>query len=353
MKCLSCGAELNTNLVQAGKRRISYDMCPECGSLWLDAGELDQLAFQVEGSIEFCSQEEAEDVVGPKRNCPRCREVTLDKVRFLGCSDIVLDRCGNCGGFWLEGGELELINRELASIMPVKSKGFSEFIGNVHLPHWRKRVRREGSGADLEAGVPPLRDAELRSEMTSVCPACGNPLNLYAVYGIEIEGCPACKGIWLDTDELRKLKDRSERGSWLSLRWLDDEVDAIERSKAMPSGRLCPRCEDQKLVSTAFGGSHIIVDWCPACRGVWLDGGEFHQILSHLRKKLEHMSPAEVRDQVYEEIKEIWKGPEDKISEILDARAAIAALINITVFQHPRLCELLMRFSDAARSVGL
>ena len=32
-------------------------MCEHCGSLWLDAGELDKMAFQVEGSIEYCEEE--------------------------------------------------------------------------------------------------------------------------------------------------------------------------------------------------------------------------------------------------------------------------------------------------------
>jgi Zn-finger nucleic acid-binding protein len=40
------------------KAELSYDSCGTCGSLWLDAGELDKMAFQVEGSIEYSSEEE-------------------------------------------------------------------------------------------------------------------------------------------------------------------------------------------------------------------------------------------------------------------------------------------------------
>ena len=53
-----------------------------------------------------------------------------------------------------------------------------------------------------------------------------------------------------------------------------------------------------------------------------------------------------MKKKVFEEIKEIWTGPESKISEILDAKAAISALINITIFEHPSLCQRLMLLSE-------
>ena len=54
-----------------------------------------------------------------------------------------------------------------------------------------------------------------------------------------------------------------------------------------------------------------------------------------------------MKGKVFEEIKEIWDGPESKISEVLDAKAAISALINITIFEHPALYKLLTNFSKA------
>ena len=60
-----------------------------------------------------------------------------------------------------------------------------------------------------------------------------------------------------------------------------------------------------------------------------------------------------MKKKVYEEIKEIWDGPQDNISEILDAKAAISALINIMIFEHPKLCKLLIRFGNMARAIGL
>jgi hypothetical protein len=60
-----------------------------------------------------------------------------------------------------------------------------------------------------------------------------------------------------------------------------------------------------------------------------------------------------MKREVYEEIKEIWDGPEHIVSEIFDAKAAVSALVCITIFDHPTLCKLLLEFSRVARSLGV
>jgi hypothetical protein len=42
------------------RAKSSHDISEKSGSLWLDRGELDKMAFQVAGSIEFCSEQEAD-----------------------------------------------------------------------------------------------------------------------------------------------------------------------------------------------------------------------------------------------------------------------------------------------------
>ncbi len=353
MKCLNCDAEMMNHLVQTKNDQIAYDLCEACGSLWLDAGELDKLAFQVDGSIEFSSKEPAENTLESKKKCPRCDNMVLDKVHFIGYTDIVLDRCGNCQGFWLDGGELDLINSTLEKIMPVSGKGFSEFVNKVHLPYWYKRIRRKSSETDFHVKVSPLMEAAFQSKTSKTCPVCQVELNQYSIYGIQIEGCPDCKGIFLDKDELRKLKDKVDTGSWTSLRWMDDEVEALNNMVAMPSKRICPSCTDSAMVSANFANSGVILDWCPSCAGIWLDRNEYQQIIQFLRDKLDHYSSDEMKEKTYEEIKEIWNGPHDMMSEILDAKAAIAALVNISIFEHPKLCNSLLSFTRAVRAAGL
>ena len=77
MRCLNCTAEMVNYDVTTGKAELSYDVCEKCGSFWLDAGELDKMAFQVSGSIEFCSEEEDKSAGKGVRKCPRCEDFDL------------------------------------------------------------------------------------------------------------------------------------------------------------------------------------------------------------------------------------------------------------------------------------
>src|SRR5690348_13450473 len=195
MNCLNCGMEMMNNQVVTKKAHVSYDMCEKCGSLWLDAGELDKMAFKVQGSIEYCERDEEAEAEKQVKKCPRCDDSTLEKIRFLGCDDINVHFCENCGGFWLDGGELNLIDKELAKIMPVSGKGFSEFVNNVHVPYWYKRVKRPSSETDFVVEVPPIAGAKKEKETADHCPNCGTALDVYSIFGMKFEGCPKCKGL--------------------------------------------------------------------------------------------------------------------------------------------------------------
>jgi Zn-finger nucleic acid-binding protein len=351
MDCLSCGAEMINNLVLWKEKEIAYDLCPECGSLWLDAGELDKLAYQVEGSIEFSSQEPAEDASGEARGCPRCDGVELEKVSFIGSDDIVLDRCDNCGGFWLDAGELDLINRELEDIMPVQGHGFSDFVNNVHVPFVAKRIWARSDETDFSVPVPPVHGAECEGPVDLVCPACDGQLERWTVLHTAFEACPDCRGIWLDKDELKDLRDRVAEGPWTDLRWMNDEIEAIEEPTAMLSDRRCPRCDDSRLVSTSFGKSPIIIEWCSNCHGVWLDGDEFRQVADLLKEKLSALSADELKERIRQEISDVWDG-KGGMRDLAEASSALFALINMTLFDHPKLVALLSAFSRSAGSFG-
>jgi hypothetical protein len=39
----------------------------------------------------------------------------------------------------------------------------------------------------------------------------------------------------------------------------------------------CPQCKDQTLVMADRQG--VEIDYCPACRGIWLDRGELDKLL--------------------------------------------------------------------------
>jgi Zn-finger nucleic acid-binding protein len=338
MICLNCGAEMTSNEVVTKKDSITYDMCEKCGSLWLDAGQLDKMAFRVQGSIEYCEEEKDDEPEKQIKKCPRCDDFNLAKVRFLESEDIFLHHCKNCGGFWLDGGELNLIDKELKRIMPVSGKGFSDFVNNVHVPYWYKRVKKRSEKTDFQVEVMPIKGAKLDKNTADECPACKNKLNQYTIFGMNFEGCPKCKGIWLIKDELRRLKNKVEDGS---LRWLNAEIENIDNTHVVATKRPCVNCKNVKMVSVIFGKSSILIDWCPKCHGMWLDRGEFEAITNYLRHELLGMHPKEIEKQAAADVRRVWSGgPETRFEELLDARAAVSALINATIFEHPALFNL-------------
>lgn len=79
--------------------------------------------------------------------------------------------------------------------------------------------------------------------------------------------------------------------------------------------------------------------------------------MSYLIAKLDSKASADMRVEAYEEMREIWEVRKENtseiMSEILDAMAAISALISITIFEQPALSRLLLGFSKVARSIGL
>ena len=359
MKCLKCNKNMVTHLVNRKDDFLTFDICESCGSLWLDKGELDKMAFQVQGSIEYSSERFVKDTDEETRYCLRCDNEELRKVYFIGYSDIILDHCENCGGFWLDGDELERINKELEEIMPVAGKGFSDFVQHIHQPIMEKKMSKYEDQIievdEVKFEAPPVKGS-LKVEKTDMdCPVCKPEvkMNLYELHSVKYEGCPKCKGMFLDKGELRKLKDESEQKSWMRLDWIDDELEEIENSLRIDTNRFCPKCKEVKMVGGYYGKSNVQIEWCPGCKGVWLDRKEFRDITDYLKEKLSGMTSKEMKDKLLKEIKEVWNGPEPTLEELKDARSALSAFISISVFEHPTLYKVLKGFSDTAHNMGL
>jgi Zn-finger nucleic acid-binding protein len=349
MRCLNCQAEMVNYDVTMKNAELSYNVCENCGSLWLDAGELDKMAFQVAGSIEFCSDKE-DKTPETKKKCPRCDDCELDRVKFLGETDVILHHCRNCGGFWLDGGELNLIDRELARIMPVSGHGFSDFVNNTHLPFWYKRVRRPSSETDVEFNVAPIPGAKKEDATNKKCPADGAALDLYRLGHLKFEGCPKCHGLWLDKDELRKLKNKVNDGQ---LHWLNREVDHIEKASVITSSRPCPNCPASKLRSVIFGRSSVVIDWCPKCQGVWLDRDEFDSITACLRHEATRATPSELAREFRQDLKNALTGagPESRATDLEDAAVTLEAWANAIVYENPLLFRLMTGAAGAGRGL--
>lgn len=76
----------------------------------------------------------------------------------------------------------------------------------------------------------------------------------------------------------------------------------------------CPVCKDKDLVMSERGG--IEIDYCPECRGVWLDRGELDKIIE---RSVDNVPQAQSRQ--YEEPKrEYYEKPKYEEKQYNDKR---------------------------------
>src|SRR5437762_2330689 len=82
--------------------------------------------------------------------------------------------------------------------------------------------------------------------MARNCPNCSAEMRIEEVYGVKLDVCPECAGIWLDSGELRTLLAQDP----LVLSKLEDLVELedltqikIEQQPGGPSLRHCPECD--------------------------------------------------------------------------------------------------------------
>jgi uncharacterized protein len=107
------------------------------------------------------------------------------------------------------------------------------------------------------------------------CPACQHPLRRFKAGTVTLDGCDGgCGGIWFDHRELAKVNREYPNP--------DAQVAELSRNPAVRTHdddiRKCSKCGvtlEKKLYSL---GSGVIMDVCPKCNGIWLDGGELEKI---------------------------------------------------------------------------
>jgi Zn-finger nucleic acid-binding protein len=109
--------------------------------MWLNKGELDKIAFQTPGSVEIASIEllrnEMKSTAHPYKpfppKCLHCPDHLMIKMHFMGESRILLDYCQQCGGIWVDGGELTKINQYIRWFDPkAKPSKFGRFLHHAH-----------------------------------------------------------------------------------------------------------------------------------------------------------------------------------------------------------------------------
>lgn len=95
---------------------ITVDTCRSCGGEWLDPDELKAVTArretvftpeeiaQVEGVDQVTVV--AQDELAEELSCPRCG-ARLRAFNYAYTSGVIIDKCPDCGGIWLDKDELE------------------------------------------------------------------------------------------------------------------------------------------------------------------------------------------------------------------------------------------------------
>jgi len=112
LTCPSCGSEMQTK----HESDLSFDVCKSCDGIFLDKGELNDLAIGMAGDIEYCSiQNQIDPKVDskPNRTCPKCDNQAMRKINLLRLSDVIFDFCPKCEGIFLDKNEIKQMNSEL------------------------------------------------------------------------------------------------------------------------------------------------------------------------------------------------------------------------------------------------
>ncbi|MCK4753113.1 MAG: rhomboid family intramembrane serine protease [Planctomycetes bacterium] len=112
MKCPFCSKQLK----QVKSKSAVVDVCPDCGGIWFDSGELADFANALSQSEKITARgrKSLEQKKGKSlfkinekvRVCPKCN-TELSKFNYASDSNIILDKCTGCGGIWADGGEVQ------------------------------------------------------------------------------------------------------------------------------------------------------------------------------------------------------------------------------------------------------
>ena len=170
------------------------------------------------------------------------------------------------------------------------------------------------------------------------CPQCNLKLEQALLAGVEVDYCPSCYGLWFDEDELQWAKDEKDR----DLRWLDIDLWKDPVKFHVSRGRkLCPD-DRMPLYEVRYADSDVKVDVCNVCHGIWLDRGEFLEVIEYLKEKGYEEVMKNYSKNLVRELWEVFSGPEMLKDEILDFLTILKLLRYKFAVQHPVLSELML-----------
>ena len=110
------------------------------------------------------------------------------------------------------------------------------------------------------------------------CPVCRKVMIIVEHHRIELDYCPKCGGVWFDASELELFL---QAANLPEADFSPGFLLRLPEVKETTGGRKCPVCR-RRMREVAIGEPPIVLDVCKRGQGLWFDGGEVHQLLTHL-----------------------------------------------------------------------
>lgn len=184
------------------------------------------------------------------------------------------------------------------------------------------------------------------------CPNDNEELEKVLFHNVEVDYCPKCLGIWFDKDELRLAKDEKDKQlNWLDVDlWRDKDKFHVSRGdKHCPvdrTGLMEVKYDKSKIDphTRSFSGNFGVgarVDFCKMCEGIWLDRGEFKQIINYLKNKSDYEILNNYTKNIVSELWEVFSGPETFREELSDFLTLLKLFNYKFITQHPYLKDLI------------
>lgn len=170
------------------------------------------------------------------------------------------------------------------------------------------------------------------------CPTCNNQeldqkINADSV---NVGSCSECSGMWFETDELRKARDKNDE----STNWFDFDLwKDLDTFDLETSNRVCPS-DSVALHKLHYGDSDIEIEACKNCNGIWLDKDEFEKIMEYVKKQSSYEILNNYLKNLIQEGKEVVTGPESFKSELADVLMLVKLFQYKFATQHPGLTKV-------------
>lgn len=169
------------------------------------------------------------------------------------------------------------------------------------------------------------------------CPNDREYLERVLFHDSEVDYCPKCLGVWFDKDELANAKNEKDK----NLNWLDVDLWRDKLKLRVSDGlKQCPVCR-AGLREVRYGDSKTKVDFCKMCGGIWLDRGEFKQIINYLKQKSDYQILHHYSKNLVLQLWEVFAGPETFRNELEDFLTLLKLFNYKFIIQHPNLNELI------------